>query len=82
MIFVYVLLFVALFSSYRLVVGPTIQNRLVALSSITVIIMVILALYSIHYNNPFFLDVSIVFLLLDFIGMIAFTKYLGREEIK
>ena len=81
-IFIYILFCIAIFSLYRLVIGPTIQNRLVALSSISVIFIVILAIYSIQYRNMFFLDVSIAFLLLDFIGIIAFTKYLGKEEIK
>jgi len=81
-IFIYILIGIAIFSLYRLVIGPTIQNRLVALSSISVIFIVILAIYSIQYRNMFFLDVSIAFLLLDFIGIIVFTKYLGKEEIK
>jgi multisubunit Na+/H+ antiporter MnhF subunit len=81
-IFIYILFGIAIFSLYRLVIGPTIQNRLVALSSISVIFIVILAIYSIQYRNMFFLDVSIAFFLLDFIGIIAFTKYLGKEEIK
>lgn len=80
--FIYILLGIAIFSLYRLFVGPTIQNRLVALSSVSVIFIVILAVYSIQYKNMFFLDVSIAFLLLDFVGMIAFTKFLGKEEIK
>jgi multisubunit Na+/H+ antiporter MnhF subunit len=37
---------------------------------------------SIHYNQAFYLDIAIAFLLLDFIGVIAFAKYLGGEEIK
>ena len=81
-IFIYILVGIAIFSLFRLIVGPTIQNRLVALSSISMIFIVILAIYSIQYKNIFFLDVSIAFLLLDFIGTLAFTKYLGREDFK
>ncbi|KYK23351.1 hypothetical protein AYK24_01015 [Thermoplasmatales archaeon SG8-52-4] len=80
--FIYILIGIAIFSSYRLLVGPTIQNRLVALSSVSVIFIVILAIYSIQNNNMFFLDLSIAFLLLDFVGTIAFTKFLGREDFK
>jgi len=81
-IFIYIMVGIAIFSLYRLIVGPTIQNRLVALSGISIIFIVILAVYSIQYKNMFFLDVSIAFLLLDFIGTLAFTKYLGREDFK
>jgi len=81
-IFIYFLLAVSIFSAYRLIVGPTIQDRLVSLNSISIIFILILALYSLDTENVFFLDISISFLLLDFVGMIAFTKYLGREEDK
>jgi len=82
MIFVYLLLFIAILSSYRLFVGPTIQDRLVSLSCISVIFIIILVILSVNYNQIFFLDIAIAFLLLDFVGVIAYTKYLGQEEIK
>lgn len=81
-IFIYFLIGVSIFTLYRLIFGPTIQDALVALNSISIIFIAILVLYSIHTGNHFFLDISISFLLLDFVGMIAFTKYLGREESK
>lgn len=80
--FIYFLIAVSICSSYRLIVGPTIQDRLVAFNSITIIYIVILALYSIETGNVFFLDIALSFLLLDFVGMIAFTKYLGWEGFK
>jgi multisubunit Na+/H+ antiporter MnhF subunit len=79
-IFIYFLIGVAIFSAYRLIVGPTLQDRLVSLNSISIIFIIILALYSLESKNVFFLDIAISFLLLDFVGMIAFTKYLGHEE--
>jgi len=82
MIFVYILLIIAILSSYRLFVGPTIQERLISLSCVSVILIIILVILSFYYNNTFYLDISIAFLLLDFVGMIAFTKYLGREDKK
>ncbi|MDG6229569.1 MAG: monovalent cation/H+ antiporter complex subunit F [Candidatus Thermoplasmatota archaeon] len=81
-IFIVFLIGVAFCSSYRLIVGPSIQDRLVAVNSISIIFVIILALYSFDTGNMFFLDVAISYLLLDFVGMIAFTKYLGGEEIR
>ncbi len=82
MIFIYFLMGVSIFSAYRLIVGPTLQDRLVSLNSISIIFIIILALYSLESKNVFFLDIAISFLLLDFVGMIAFTKYLGHERDK
>ncbi len=81
-IFIYFLIGVSIFSAYRLIIGPTIQDRLVSLNSISIIFIIILALYSLDSENIFFLDIAISFLLLDFVGMIAYTKYLGHEEDK
>ena len=81
-IFIYFLIGVSIFGAYRLIFGPTIQDRLVSLNSISIIFVLILALYSLESKNVFFLDIAISFLLLDFVGMIAYTKYLGREEDK
>jgi multisubunit Na+/H+ antiporter MnhF subunit len=78
-IFIYLLIGVSIFTLYRLIMGPTLQDALVALNSISIIFICILVLYSIQTGNHFFLDIAISFLLLDFVGMIAFTKYLGRE---
>jgi len=78
-IFIYLLIGVAIFTLYRLIMGPTLQDALVALNSISIIFICILVLYSIQTGNHYFLDIAISFLLLDFVGMIAFTKYLGRE---
>ena len=82
MILVYILVVAAILSSYRLFVGPTIQDRLISLSCVSVIFIVILVILSFYYNNTLYLDIAIAFLLLDFVGVIAFTKYLGREEMK
>lgn len=80
--FIYFLIAVSICSSYRLIVGPTLQDRLVAFNSVTIIYIIILALYSIETGNVFFLDIALSFLLLDFVGMVAFTKYLGKERFK
>jgi len=80
--FAYLLLITAIISSYRLLIGPTIQDRIVSLNCISVMLIVNLVLISIHYNQTVYLDIAIAFLLLDFVGIIAFTKYLGQEKIK
>lgn len=82
MIFVYLLCIAAAVSSYRLIVGPTIQDRLVSLNSVTIISIIILVFLSIIENIGFYLDIAIAFLFFDFAGMIAFTKYLDEVNKK
>lgn len=82
MILIYLLLIAAVLSSYRLLKGPTIQDRLVSINCVSIILIIILVIISIEFNHSYYLDIAIAFLLLDFVGMIAFTKYLGGEKIK
>lgn len=82
MILPYLLLVAAILSSYRLIRGPTIQDRLISINCVTIIVIIILVIIGIEYNQSYYLDIAIAFLLLDFVGMIAFTKYLGGEKIK
>ncbi|MBU0497784.1 MAG: hypothetical protein KKG04_07515 [Candidatus Thermoplasmatota archaeon] len=80
-IFIYLLTIAALLSSYRLFIGPTIQDRIISLSCITVILIINLVILSIHYSVAYYLDIAIAFLLLDFVGTIVLTKYLSQEKI-
>jgi multisubunit Na+/H+ antiporter MnhF subunit len=81
-IFVFILFFAALFASYRLFVGPTIQDRLVSLNSVTIIFIIILVSLSIQENNGFYLDIALAFIFFDFVGMVAFTKHLNEGKKK
>lgn len=81
-IFVYILFIAALLSSYRLFAGPTLQDRLVSLNSVTIIFIIILVFLSVTENIGFYLDIAIAFIFFDFVGMIAFTKYLSEEKKK
>lgn len=82
MIFVYILGIAALMSSYRLFVGPTIQDRLISLNTVTIIFIITLVFISVIENIGFYLDIAIAFIFFDFTGMIAFTKYTSEVKNK
>lgn len=82
MIFVYILLIAAVLASYRLFAGPTIQDRLASLSSVSIMLIIILVILGVYYGRAFYLDIAIAFIFLDFVGVIALTKYLGKEELE
>lgn len=63
----------------RLVRGPNLPDRVVALDLLSVVVMAFICLYSIRYNQPIFLDVAIIMALLTFIGTVAFAYYLERR---
>lgn len=62
----------------RLIRGPNIADRVVALDLIATIIVGITAVLSIATSEPTFLSVSIVLALVAFLGTVAFAYYVQR----
>ena len=68
---------------YRVLYGPTIIDRIVGVGAIGTKTLVILVLMGFIYGRiDMFLDISIAYALLNFIGTIAAAKFFeGRGEI-
>lgn len=66
---------------FRLVKGPTIADRVVALDAIGIALVSIIALLSLIIGTEFFLEVIVLLSILSFIGTTAFAKFLERGEI-
>lgn len=63
----------------RLVIGPSIEDRIVALDLLSANAIAFIAVYSIQKDTTTFLDVGIIVALLAFLGTVAFAYYLGRR---
>lgn len=66
---------------FRLVKGPTVADRVVALDASGVTLVSIVALLSLIFETEFFLEVILLMSILSFIGTAAFAKFLERGEI-
>jgi len=60
---------------YRAVKGPTLYDRALAVNVIGTKTVVILALIGFIYDRPYFLDIALVYALINFIATIAILKY-------
>ncbi|MCY8423127.1 Na(+)/H(+) antiporter subunit F1 [Bacillus vallismortis] len=65
----------------RVIKGPTVTDRVVALDAIGINLIAITALVSILLNTNAFLDIILLLGILAFIGTIAFSKFLEKGEI-
>jgi multicomponent Na+:H+ antiporter subunit F len=63
----------------RLVRGPSLSDRVVALDLMTTLIIGIIAVYAIATNQSVFLDVASVLALISFLGTVAFAYYVERR---
>lgn len=69
----FVLLAIAMF--YRAVAGPTTQDRLLAVNVLGTNTVVILALLAAGLDQPWFLDVALIYALLNFLMAVAVSKF-------
>jgi len=66
---------------YRVIVGPTLPDRAIALDTIGVNLISAIAIVSIVLNTKAFLEAILILGILAFIGTIAFSKYVERGVI-
>jgi multicomponent Na+:H+ antiporter subunit F len=75
-----VLLCIALMLAFvRLVLGPSLPDRVVALDLIAAISAGFITVYAIDRDQHVFVDAAIVLSLITFLGTVAFTQYLERR---
>ena len=65
----------------RIIIGPSLPDRVLSLDMIGVQIISSLAIISILLNTRAFLEVILVLAILAFISTISFTKYIERGVI-
>ncbi|MEE6187621.1 hypothetical protein PIECOFPK_00133 [Mycovorax composti] len=64
----------------RLIKGPAIVDRVIALDLIITIGIGIITVYSIRENQKILLDVAIILALIAFLGTIAFSYYIEKQK--
>lgn len=75
-----VLSLTALAVVYRMIVGPTILDRAVAIDSLVVLVVLGMALYAASAEAPWAGPAMLGLTGLAFIGTVTFARFVGREE--
>ncbi len=75
-------IFAIMITLYRVIKGPTTYDRVLAANAIGTMAVVLLVLIGFAYGRPHFLDLAVVYTLINFIATIAFLKYrqMGRLD--
>jgi multicomponent Na+:H+ antiporter subunit F len=75
------LLFLGLiFAFIRLLQGPSLPSRVIALDMMSVLGIGIIVVYAVVTNQPVFIDVAGVLALVSFLGTVAFAAYVERRS--
>ena len=72
--------FSAIMVLIRLLKGPSIVDRVVALDLLITIGIAVITTYSILVDDSTFLDVAMILALIAFLGTVAFAYYLEKKE--
>ena len=72
------LLFISI-SLIRLILGPTVPDRVVALDTINTLVVAGMILFGAAYKAVIYIDVAIVYALLSYITTLYIAKYLERR---
>ncbi len=63
-------------ASIRLIIGPSIADRIVALDSLTIISISLIVFIALFSGRVIFLDVAMIYAILSFTGVIAVARYI------
>lgn len=66
----------------RLLKGPSIPDRVVAVDLLVTIGIGLTAIYSILSEHSTFLDIGLLFGLIGFLGTVAYSSYLEKQKKK
>ena len=76
------LTFAAALAFVRLLRGPTLPDRVVALDLIGVLIVCVMVAVAATSGQQAYLDVAIVIALVSFVGTVAYASYIEREDVR
>lgn len=68
-----------LLAFWRLVRGPSLADRVVAMDLLMLLGMGLVTVHAVLYQEPVLIDVAIVTALLAFLSTVAFARYLERR---
>lgn len=68
-------------SFFRLLRGPSLPDRILALDTLYINAIALLILLGIHLRSPMYFQAALLIALMGFVGTVALAKYLLRGDI-
>jgi multicomponent K+:H+ antiporter subunit F len=68
-------------SGYRLLRGPGLPDRILALDTLYVNAIALLVLFGIQHDTQLLFEAALVVALLGFVGTVALSKYVTRGDV-
>nr|WP_136249721.1 K+/H+ antiporter subunit F [Ningiella ruwaisensis] len=66
---------------WRLIIGPHVVDRILALDTMYINSIALILLYGIYNRTPLYFEAALLIAMLGFVSSVAFGKYLLRGDI-
>ena len=66
---------------YRIIKGPTIPDRMVAIDIFGILVVGVCSIIAIDTGKSFIIDIGIAWIILSFIGTLTLAKYLSGKKL-
>lgn len=70
-----------LLALWRLLRGPTVPDRILALDTLSVTAIAQLVLFGIHLQTPVYFEAALIIAMLGFVSTVVLCKYVLRRDI-
>ena len=70
-----------LLTAWRLFVGPTRGDRILALDTMVINAIALIVLFGIHEQSAFYFEAALLLAMVGFVGTVAYAKFLLRGDI-
>jgi len=67
--------------SYRVIVGPTLTDRLIGADTIGIFMSLVMLMIALHYDLYLLIDIVLAYAVLLFIDMLIYAKYFEHGEL-
>ncbi|WP_088102910.1 monovalent cation/H+ antiporter complex subunit F [Halalkalibacter urbisdiaboli] len=78
--FILAIVLSAILTFYRVIKGPSVPDRIIAMNSIGVMFLLVLVLLSFYFDRKIFIDVALVYGVFLFINVLVITKNITKPE--
>ncbi|RMC37892.1 K+/H+ antiporter subunit F [Paracoccus alkanivorans] len=70
-----------LFCLYRVVVAPGVSDRVLALDTMTINMIALVALFGILYDTTMYFEIMLLFAMVGFVSTVAYAKFILRGDV-
>ena len=77
---IFSLAFISILSMFRIIIGPTVEDRLIGLNLVVAQVVGILVVSAVKFDRSIYLDVALVYAILGFVSTFAIAKYMGKKK--